>query len=132
MRLLLVALAALVAATGAALAQEQVLRWNPDVILTLDAAFYRSVGGDPLWQPVAAVQARRVYLAPAVPWGWIDAPPGVNRLIGIRWLTAVLYPDAFPEDLRAITRDFYARFYHVQIDDAQLEGLLRPATSLVQ
>src|SRR5262249_11120689 len=28
---------------------EQVLGWNPDVILALDPAFYRSVGTDPLW-----------------------------------------------------------------------------------
>jgi iron complex transport system substrate-binding protein len=39
---------------------EQVLGWNPDVILTLDGAFYRAVGGDPLWQPIKAVRERRV------------------------------------------------------------------------
>ena len=27
----------------------------------------------------------RVYLAPSLPWGWIDAPPSLNRLIGLRW-----------------------------------------------
>ena len=108
---------------------EQVLGWDPDVILTADANFYRSVAGDSRWQGLKAVRDRRVYLAPSLPFGWFDAPPGVNRLIGVRWLTAVLYPDAFPEDLRSITRDFYARFYHVELDDAQLDALLRPATT---
>jgi ABC-type Fe3+-hydroxamate transport system substrate-binding protein len=34
------------------------------VILALDPAFYRSVGTDPLWASVKAVQSRRIYLAP--------------------------------------------------------------------
>jgi len=63
---------------------EQVLAWNPDVILALDQAFYRSVPSDPLWSPVKAVHDGRIYLAPNLPYGWFDAPPGVNRLIGVR------------------------------------------------
>jgi hypothetical protein len=54
-----------------------------------------------------------VHLSPKLPFGWVDFPPCMNRLIGLRWLAKILYPDAFPEDLRALTRDFYARFYHV-------------------
>src|SRR5215510_2989243 len=57
---------------------EQVLTWNPDVILALDPAFYRSIGTDPLWASVKAVQTKRIYLAPNLPYGWFDAPPGVN------------------------------------------------------
>ncbi|HET6222875.1 MAG TPA: iron ABC transporter substrate-binding protein [Dongiaceae bacterium] len=107
---------------------EQVLGWDPQVILTLDAGFYRDVLGDSRWQGVAAIRDRRVFLAPSLPFGWFDSPPGVNRLIGVRWLEAVLYPQAFPEDLRVVTRDFYRRFYHVTLDDGQLDQLLDPAT----
>ena len=109
---------------------EQVLRWNPEVIVTVDAAFAAAVRADPLWQSVSAVREGRVYLAPLVPFPWIDFPPSVNRLVGLRWLGRVLYPDLFSEDLRAETRDFYARFYHRAPDDAQLTVLLeagRPA-----
>ncbi|WP_088348489.1 MULTISPECIES: iron ABC transporter substrate-binding protein [Rhodomicrobium] len=104
---------------------EQVLGWNPDVILTLDPNFHAKVSTDPLWQSVRAVRAGRIYLAPNLPYGWFDAPPGVNRLIGIRWLAALLHPKLFPEDLKDITRDFYRRFYHVDLDEAQLATLLR-------
>jgi iron complex transport system substrate-binding protein len=48
----------------------------------------------------------------------------VNRLIGLRWLGKILYPERFPEDLNAITRDFYKRFYHVDLSDAQLARVL--------
>jgi iron complex transport system substrate-binding protein len=108
---------------------EQVLAWNPEVILVLDPAFYRSVGRDPLWSSVKAVQDRRVYLAPNLPYGWFDAPPGVNRLIGIRWLASVLYPRHFPESLRDTTRRFYKLFYHVDLTEPQLGSLLASATA---
>jgi iron complex transport system substrate-binding protein len=108
---------------------EQVLAWNPDVILVLDPAFYRVVQRDPLWASIKAVQDRRVYLAPGLPYGWFDAPPGVNRLIGIRWLTSVLYPRHFPESLRDATRRFYKLFYHVDLTEAQIDRLLAPATA---
>ena len=103
---------------------EQVLRWNPDVIVTTDPNFDQSVRSDPLWRGVAAVKAGRVHLAPAVPFGWIDFPPSVNRLIGLHWLARVLYPTAFTEDLRPTVRDFYARCYHQVPTEAQLDQLL--------
>jgi len=66
---------------------------------------------DPAWSPVAAVRARRVHLSPTLPFGWVDFPPGVNRLIGLWWLAKMLYPELFAEDVRTLTRDFCARFY---------------------
>ncbi|WP_201829231.1 iron ABC transporter substrate-binding protein [Microvirga zambiensis] len=107
---------------------EQVLAWNPDVILTQDSAFARSVRTDPSWGSIQAVRDGRIYRAPALPFGWFDAPPGVNRLIGIRWLARVLYPDLFPENLRDIAAEFYRRFYHVSLSPAQLDELLADAT----
>ena len=103
---------------------EQVLAWNPDVIVTIDRDFAASVRTDPLWASVSAVRAGRVHLSPKLPFGWVDFPPSVNRLAGLWWLAKILYPDLFPEDLRRLTRDFYARFYHVTPDDAQIDRVL--------
>src|SRR5262249_10932694 len=97
---------------------------NPDVILTLDPAFQRSVQKDPQWASIAAVRNGRVYRAPTLPFGWFDAPPGINRLMSVFWLAAVLYPDTAKGDLRQATRDFYRLFYHVELSDAQLDTLL--------
>jgi len=106
---------------------EQVLAWNPDAIVTIDRTFYANLWRDPLWQGLAAVRSGRVYLSPNVPFGWIDFPPSLNRLVGLRWLARSLYPDAFPEDLRPFVRDFYTRAYHQTPTAAQLEGLVRTA-----
>src|SRR5262249_33743053 len=100
---------------------EQVLLWNPDVIITIDQGFAANVSNDPAWAPGAARRAHPVHLSP---FGWVDLPPTVNRLIGLWWLAKILYPDLFPENLRALTQEFYARFYHVTLSDAQIERVL--------
>lgn len=103
---------------------EQVLKWDPEVIVTIDRDFAAGVRSDPLWMDIAAVRSGRVHLSPKVPFGWVDFPPSVNRLIGLRWLAQILYPDHFKEDIRAQTREFYTRFYHVMPSDADLDRVL--------
>ncbi len=103
---------------------EQVLAWRPDVILAADRRFFAAVGSDPVWRDVEAVRAKRVYFVPDLPFSWLDEPPAPNRLIGLTWLGKLLYPSAFPEDLRAEARRFYTLFYQQEPSDAQLDGLL--------
>lgn len=108
---------------------EQVLAWNPDVVLTLDSGFQADVGKDPSWAGVNAVKNGHVYRAPTLPFGWFDSPPGINRLIGVPWLTSVLYPGGTSPDLRATTKTFYKLFYHVDLNDGQLDTLLTGASA---
>ena len=108
---------------------EQILAWNPDTIVTLDENFHRAAREDPSWRGVSAVRQNRVYLAPRLPFGWVDFPPSINRLIGLRWLAKVLYPDLYAGDLVSETRDFYRRFYHRTPDNAQIARLLGPGLS---
>jgi iron complex transport system substrate-binding protein len=63
-------------------------------------------------------------VAPSLPFGWIDFPPSVNRLIGLLWLGQVLYPELFREDLRQEARAFYELFYHQRPDDRLLDSLV--------
>jgi iron complex transport system substrate-binding protein len=70
-----------------------------------------------------------VYLAPSLPFGWFDRPPSVNRLIGVKWLMHVLYPQAVRGELANDVREFYRLFYHVELEAPQLDALLRDATA---
>jgi iron complex transport system substrate-binding protein len=70
------------------------------------------------------VAAKRVYLAPGLPFGWIDRPPSINRTIGLRWMAGLLYPDKFPEDIRGAARDFIKLFYQTEPDEAALDRIL--------
>lgn len=103
---------------------EQVIVANPEVIVTWDPNFYGGVFDDPLWQGIDAVRSGRVYLSPTAPFGWIDRPPSLNRMMGLIWMAGLLYPDRWDGDLRAETRDFYAQYYHVDLSDAELGRLL--------
>jgi iron complex transport system substrate-binding protein len=103
---------------------EQLLMWNPAIVITAEAAFAAIAATDDVWKSIKAVRERRLYVAPEVPFPWLDSPPSVNRLIGLKWLGRVLYPEVFPEDLRAETRSFYSLFYNRAPDERQLNKLL--------
>ncbi|WP_211286087.1 iron ABC transporter substrate-binding protein [Roseovarius confluentis] len=103
---------------------EQVIVANPDTIVTWDPNFYGKVFDDPLWQGIDAVEDGRVFLSPTAPFGWIDRPPSLNRMMGLIWMAGLLYPDRWEGDLRAETRDFYELYYHVDLNDEDLERLL--------
>lgn len=107
---------------------EQVSKWNPDVIIAGDPGFYASIYNDTLWQPIPAVKNHRVYLVPQSPFTWFDRPPGVNRIIGIPWTAKVLYPEKFTDlDLSALTKEFYAKFYHYELSDDEVNSLVDPS-----
>lgn len=103
---------------------EALLAVAPDLIVTWDRQFYASHRDDPLWARMPAVQAGKVYLSPVLPFGWIDRPPSLNRIIGLDWMAATLYPDRYEVDLRARTRDFYKLWYHLDLTEPQLDRLL--------
>ena len=81
--------------------------------------FFPYAKPDPGWDegPVKLETRDRIAIA------WLDNPPAANRLIGLLWLGKLLYPAAFPQDIRAEARRFYALFYQQEPSDAQLDGL---------
>ncbi len=104
---------------------EQVLKWNPDVIIASDETFYQKIYSDPLWQNVKAVKDKQVYLVPNSPFNWFENPPGANTILGIPWTAKVLYPDRSSDmDLKSITREFYSNFYHYNLTDEELNSII--------
>lgn len=102
---------------------EQIIAWAPDTIVTLDRRFAETVKDKPEWRSVPAVASGRVLLAADAPFGFIDFPPAVNRLIGLRWLLHKLYPDQASGDVRNDIREFYELFYGARLSDADLDRL---------
>ncbi len=103
---------------------EQVVLWDPAIIVTNDPNFYRDVWNLPVWNSVDAVRKKRVYLSPHLPFGWFDYPPGANRLIGLLWLSDILYPELFRHDLARDVTEFYRLFYHQAPTAEQVTRLL--------
>lgn len=113
---------------------EQVLSWNPEVILAWQenqGGFYQGILSDPAWQEIKAVQQHQVYRIPNAPYNWFDRPPSINRIIGFKWLGNLLYPQVFNYDMVAEVKDFYQKFYHCNLTDEQAKALLsqKPAAN---
>lgn len=104
---------------------EQLIVADPEIIVTWDRRFHERVSRDPLWAGIAAVRSGRVYLAPSAPFGWIDRPPSLNRVMGLRWMAGLFYPEAWEGDLRAEAREFYALYYHHEPAAEDLDRLIR-------
>jgi iron complex transport system substrate-binding protein len=107
---------------------EQVLAWDPEVIIAWDTNIrggaYEDILANPDWSQIKAVKDRRVYAMPNEPWAWCDRPPGVNRIIGIHWVANLLYPDVYDVDMKEIVREFFRVMYEVDIDDETILELL--------
>lgn len=108
---------------------EQIYTWNPDLILVWSGNFdsldsYKYIKTSPLWAQLPAVKSNRVYQVPWKPFGWIDRPPGINRLIGIIWLAHLFYPDIYPFDMVSITKEFFQKFHHYHMTDEEAVEIL--------
>ena len=89
----------------------------------VDAVMAAIVGAAGLKPTLAAVRAGEVYLAPAQPFGWLDGPPSINRLLGLDWLQALYQPAERGLLLQRVS-DFHQLFYGQALSPAQLRGLL--------
>jgi iron complex transport system substrate-binding protein len=107
--------------------RQQLLEWNPAVIIAETGSFFAALHRDPAWRNLAAVRDKKVFLAPSLVFGWIDDPPGVNRLIGLHWLAGLLYPENSQSDVWSLTQDFYDKFYGVKLSDPQIAAIARGA-----
>jgi iron complex transport system substrate-binding protein len=107
---------------------EQVLAWDPEVIVAWDTnvrgGAYEDILTNPDWSEIQAVKTGRVYAMPNEPWAWCDRPPGVNRIIGIHWIANLLYPDIYDVDMLAVVKEYFKVMYQVDIDDETVVNLL--------
>lgn len=100
---------------------EQVIMYNPDVIIAQEKVFYDKVMKDPAWRRVKAVREGRVHLIPNAPFNWFDRPPSFMRILGLKWLMNCLYPREYPLNIIKETKEFYTLFLGINIstDDAK-------------
>lgn len=96
----------------ARISPEQLLLWDPDYLFTHDPVLHMSAVQSPQWSRLRAVREGRFILAPDTPFGWLDIPPGMNRLLGVHWVTQALAPGATPAATRQAVRDLFELLYH--------------------
>lgn len=112
---------------------EQLLAWDPDVIVVngepkadkSGSSAAEDILSNPDYASLKAVQDQKVYGTPNAPFSWVDRPAGPNRLIGMRWFSALIYPEYIKCDINEEIHKFFDLFYHVDLSDEQLENALK-------
>ena len=104
---------------------EQLLLWDPDVILFQHNSVYDEIGGDETWNQLRAVKNGEYYEIPCGPYGWISSPPAVQCCLGMLWLTHMLYPEYADFDLKAEVTEYYRLFYGYELTDSDYSELVR-------
>ena len=111
--------------TGNEVSMEQILTWNPDVVVFAPESIYATVQDDAAWQSVTAIKNGAYYEVPFGPYNWMGFPPSVQRYLGMMWLSKVLYPDATAQyDLFDDVHEYYELFYHCDLTRAQYDALV--------
>lgn len=113
---------------------EQLLRWNPDVIIV------ETPGGDqglapntgesvvaalskiPGWKNLKAVIHHRVYIDPQGLYPWERASP--EEALQILWAAKILHPALFRDiNMQQEARSFYRKFFDYNLSAAQLKRM---------
>jgi len=100
---------------------EQVVVYDPEVIIVQNPAFYKTIFNDKKWALLKAVQNKRIYLVPKSPFNWTDRPPSFMRILGAHWIASRLYPARYPYKIEDKVKAFYQLFFGVTLSDEDLE-----------
>lgn len=105
---------------------EQIIKWNPEVIICgtePNTENAQKILTDPQWANIKAVKDKKVYVNPTGVYLW-DRHSGEGAL-QILWAAKLLYPDKFKDiDLKAETKTFFTKFFHYNLTDADYDSIM--------
>jgi iron complex transport system substrate-binding protein len=102
---------------------EDVLAWNPDIIITLNRRVREAILSDPRWREIRAVRTRQVFVNPNGVNAWCTR--AAESALQVLWAAKTLHPARFPDlDLAAETRRFYRLFYAYELNAAETKNIL--------
>ena len=106
---------------------EQILLWNPEVIIFAPDSCYETIAEEVRWQSVSAVAKGNYYKTPYGPYGWLSSPPSVQRYLGMLWLGELLYPEYTEYTLQEEVTQYYKLFYGCDLTEEMYRALLEKA-----
>ncbi|MGX6979875.1 ABC transporter substrate-binding protein [Vagococcus elongatus] len=112
---------------GTTISMEQLMQWQPEIILAASGDVYDLIMKDDTWKNLEAVKSGQVYQVPTIPYNFLGFPPSVNRIIGLQWLGNLVYPEEYGLDIEEEVKEFYDLFYHVDLKEDKLKEILENA-----
>ncbi len=110
--------------TGNEVDLEQIMLWDPDVIIFSNGSIYSTVGSNSDWSTITAIKNGQYYEAPYGPYNWMGFPPSVQRYLGMIWMSQLLYPDIAQYDVYAKVTQYFDLFYHCDLTQEQYNRLV--------
>lgn len=101
---------------------EQVLDWNPDIIITGTPSEVESILNDPAWAGLTAVKTGQVYANPRGVFSWDRY--GVEGALQLQWAAQLFHPDLIKIDIDKTIKEFYHTFLNYELTDAQVNRIL--------
>jgi len=89
---------------------------DPDILVFSDPASKELLARSAAWRSLRAVRDGHAMVAPRLPFGWIDEPPSINRLLGMAWLGG--------RDPATLAATFNAVVYGRVLTSMELQSLL--------
>lgn len=100
---------------------EDVLKWDPDVIITQGKTNTDTLRQDERIQNMTAITEDQVYQCPIGAFWW-DRPSPESPL-AFMWLAKTLYPEYTEQiDLEQETKDFFQKFYQYELSDEEYDS----------
>jgi iron complex transport system substrate-binding protein len=102
---------------------EQIITWNPDVIVVGGLTSPDAILTDPRWQEIKAVKEKKIYTAPEGVFIWGHGSSEV--FLFVMYLAKILHPNQFRElNLEQEVKGYYARFYHYNLSNDEVHRIL--------
>jgi iron complex transport system substrate-binding protein len=103
---------------------EQILLWNPDVIIANEAGVANYIMTNKQWSSLSAVKNNKVYQMPNGISRW-GHPGSLETPLAILWTAKTLYPEMFSDlDMAAETKYYYQEFFNYPISDQEAAQVL--------
>lgn len=103
---------------------EQILVWNPQVILVNEAGVADYIMGNSQWSKINAVEHGKVYQMPNGISRW-GHPGSLETPLAVLWTAKTLYPDRFPDlDMAKEAKNFYQEFFNYPLSDEAVAQVL--------
>lgn len=114
-----------VSGIGREVSLEDVIRWNPDIIIVTAATTKAAIMKSEQWQKIGAVKNNRVYINPKGVYLW--SVRSAEEALQTLWSAKVIQPDRFGDlDMNREVREFYKRFYFYDVTDKEISDILNP------
>lgn len=106
---------------------EYILSLNPEYIFFDNDEMYEKAKTDEAYQTMNAIKNDKFYKTPKLPYNFLGFPPSIQRVLGIMWLSDILYKDYIDFDLKTEIKNYYKMFYHIELSDEKYDELMKNA-----